>query len=226
MAVDKDKYVNVLMDGAGLMAKGLYPPALPGYSLTLKGLEYDPEKARVLLEESKYGGGELPSIVFTVSGYGSDISERVSGLVQMWEDTLGVKITIQNIEPSHYQEAIDSGKHGQLISEGWCADYPDPENFADILFHSDVDMNRSNYVNPELNDLLEKARVEKDVTRRMDLYAKAEEIIVNDAPAVFLAHGMSHTLVQPFIGGYIQSPMAVPLERYLWVDSGKLEADP
>ena len=124
------------MNGAGLPARGLYPPALPGYSLETKGLDYDPNQARSLLAESKYSGSEMPPITFTVSGYGSDISDRVSGLVQMWEENLGVKITVQNIEPSHYQEAIDSGKHGQLISEGWCADYPDPENFADVLYHS------------------------------------------------------------------------------------------
>lgn len=224
MAVDKETYVKVLMNGAALPAKGLYPPALPGYSLDFKGLEFDPVKARSLLAESKYGGGNLPPITFTVSGYGSDVGSSISGLVQMWEDNLGVKITIQNIEPAHYQDEIASGKHGQLISEGWCADYPDPENFADVLFHSGAEMNRANYSNPELDTLLEKARIEKDVAKRMEMYRQAEQIIVMDAPAVFIDHNMSNTLVRPFIEGYVQSPLGVPLERYLWINSDKLNA--
>ena len=224
LSVDKEKYVKVLMNGAGLPAKGLFPPALPGYSQGSKGQEYKPDKARALLAESKYSR-DMPPITFTISGYGSDVSNRISGLVQMWEENLGVKITIQNIEPSHYQDAIDAGKHGQLVSEGWCADYPDPENFADILFHSGTDMNRSNYSNPELDVLLEKARVEKDVTRRMEMYRQAEEIIVKDAPAVFISHGMSNMLVQAYINGYVQAPMGTPLERYLSIDSAVLNGE-
>ncbi|MEI8133154.1 MAG: peptide ABC transporter substrate-binding protein, partial [Leptolinea sp.] len=224
LSVDKEKYVNVLMNGAGLPAKGLFPPALPGYSLESKGQEYDPDKARALLAESKYNR-DMPPITFTISGYGSDVSNRISGLVQMWEENLGVKITIQNIEPSHYQDAIAAGKHGQLISEGWCADYPDPENFADILFHSETEMNRSNYSNSELDVLLENARVEKNVTKRMEMYRQAEEIIVMDAPAIFISHGMSNTLVQPYIKGYVQTPMGIPLERYLSIDSAVLNGE-
>jgi oligopeptide transport system substrate-binding protein len=217
-AVDKEKYIKVLLDGAALPARGLYPPALPGYNLNLKGLDYDPKQALSLLAESKYGGGEIPPITFTIAGYGSDINNSIAGLVQMWEENLGVKITIQNIEPSHYQDAINSGRHGQLISEGWCADYPDPENFADVLYHSGADMNYGNYSNPDLDKLLEKARVEKDVNQRMQMYSQAEQIIVNDAPAIFLDHSMSYTLVRPYIKGYVETAMGVPLLRYLGID--------
>ena len=136
----------------------------------------------------------------------------------MWEETLGIKIIIQNIDPEYYQEALDDGRHGQMISEGWCADYPDPENFADVLFHSGSDMNRGNYSNPELDRLLEEARVEEDINRRMDMYRQAEAIIVQDAPAVFWTHSQSYTLVKPYIKGYVVTPLGIPLERYLSID--------
>ena len=85
-------------------------------------------------------------------------------------------------------------------------------------------MNRANYSNPQLDALLEKARVEKDVTKRMEMYHQAEEIIINDVPAIFLAHSKSYTLVKPYIKGYVQSPMVVPMERYLSIDREKLNA--
>jgi oligopeptide transport system substrate-binding protein len=58
-----------LLDAQGLVARGLYPPALPGYNRELKGLEYDPKLAHQRLAESKYGT-KLPPITFTIIGLG------------------------------------------------------------------------------------------------------------------------------------------------------------
>ncbi|MCX6036642.1 MAG: ABC transporter substrate-binding protein [Chloroflexi bacterium] len=64
MAFDRQKYIDVVNNGVGILAKGPYPPALPGYNLDLQGLTYDPEGARQLLAESKYGGPQgLPPII-------------------------------------------------------------------------------------------------------------------------------------------------------------------
>ncbi|MCX6056442.1 MAG: peptide ABC transporter substrate-binding protein [Chloroflexi bacterium] len=221
MAFDKQKYNQVVLNNSQLTAKGLFPPALPGYSLDLKGLEYDPEKARELLAESKYGSAEgLPEITFTEGGYGSDINSSVAALIQMWQQNLGIKIKVENIEPEKVSDEIHRGNHGQLISNGgWCADYPDPENFIDVLFHSGSDMNSGNYENKELDMILEKARIEPEAGKRMELYQQAEQILVQDAPAIFLTHSISYTLIKPYVKGFILSPVSTfPGIRYLSLD--------
>ncbi len=220
MAFDRNKYIEVVLNNAALPAKGIYPPALPGYNLELKGLEYNPEKARQLLKESKYGSAEgLPEIVYTDGGYGSYLNAEVAALSQMWEQNLGVSITIQNLEPEKMLDEIASGNHGQIISSGWCADYPDPENFADVLFHTGKEMNYGKYSNPTLDTLLEQARVEPDVSKRIGMYQQAEQIIVDDAPAIFLTHSISYILVKPYVKGYILSPVSTfPGFRFLWMD--------
>lgn len=222
MAIDRQKFVEVVMNNAALPAKGLYPPALPGYNLDLEGLEYDPEKARKLLAESKYESAEgLPEIIYTAAGYGSSLSLDVGAMTQMWEQNLGVTITVENLEPEKASDEIDAGHHGQLISSGWCADYPDPENFSDALFHTGTEMNYGGYSNPVLDAVLEQARVEVDVNKRMALYQQAEQLLVIDAPAIFLTHPLSYTLVKPYVKGYTDSPLSTfPTIRYLWMDSG------
>ena len=80
---------------------------------------------------------------------------------------------------NYYADELYSGDHGQLLSWGWCADYPDPENFADALFHTGSEQNLSNYSNPELDALLEQARVELDVDKRIGMYQQAEQMIVS-----------------------------------------------
>lgn len=219
MAFDRQRYIDVVLRGRALPAFGPFPPGLPGFNYQLKGLPYDPQQARELLKQSKYGGPEgLPPIVYTNGGIGSYISSSVAATVEMWEQNLGVNLTVENIEYNFYNQQIYSGNHGQIFGGGWCADYPDPENFADVLFHSGSKQNNSGYSNPALDALLEQARIEQDVTKRIAMYQQAEQMIVDDAPVLFTTHSLSYELVQPYVKGYVFTPIAVPLERYLWID--------
>lgn len=219
MAFNRQQYIDVVMNGHALPAIGVYPPGLPGFNIALKGLPYDPAQARELLKQSRYGGPEgLPPIVFTNSGIGSYVSGDVAALAQMWKQSLGVTITVENIESNFYLDQLYSGNHGQLFDGGWCADYPDPENFADILFHSGSQQNNGGYSNPQLDTLLEQARIEQDVTQRIAMYQQAEQMIVDDAAGLFTVHYMSYQLVKPYVKGYVFSPIDIPIERYMWLE--------
>lgn len=219
MAFNRQKYIDVVLNGRALPAIGIYPPGLPGFNIGLKGLPYDPKGAQQLLAESSYGGAEgLPLIVYTDAGIGSYVGADVAALAQMWQQTLGVTITVENLEPNYYYDEISSGHHGQIFSGGWCADYPDPENFADVLFHSSSSQNNGGYANPELDELLEQARIEGDVTKRIQMYQQAEQMIVDDAPVLFTIHTLSYILVKPYVKGYVYTPIDVPIERYMWLE--------
>lgn len=219
MAFDRQRYIDVLYRGLALPAEGIYPPGLPGFSYDLEGLPYDPAQARELLRQSKYGGPEgLPEIVYTNAGIGSYVGSNVAALAEMWEQNLGVTIKVENIDYNFYYEQVFSGNHGQIFDGGWCADYPDPENFADVLFHSGSSQNHGDYSNPELDTLLEAARIERDVTKRIEMYQQAERMIVDEAPVLFTVHSLSFQLVQPYVKGFIYTPISIPQERYMWLE--------
>ena len=219
LAFDRQKFIDVVLDRHAFPANGLYPPGLPGFNTAQKGLPYDPAQARELLAASKYGGpAGLPPIVFSSGGIGSTIGADVAAMAEMWEQSLGVTITVENLEPNYYQDQLYSGNHGQLFSGGWCADYPDPENFADVLLHSGSPQNHGRYSNPQLDALLEAARVEQDVTKRIGMYQQAEQMIVADAAALFTSHGLSYQLVKPYVKGYVFTPIDIPIERYMWLE--------
>lgn len=219
MAFNRQQYIDVVMNGHALPALGPYPPGLPGFNIGLKGLAYDPAQARQLLTQSKYGGPQgLPTIVYTDAGLGSSISPDVAALAQMWKQNLGVTITVENIQPDIYYDQIFSGHHGQMFGGGWCADYPDPENFADALFHTGAEQNNGGYSNPQLDKILDAARVEQDVTRRIQLYQQAEQIIVDDAPVLFTVHSLTYMLVKPYVKGFVLTPIDISIERYMWLD--------
>ena len=105
-----------------------------------------------------------------------------------------MSITVDQISYESYYDEVYAGNHGQLVSLGWCADYPDPENFADILFHSGSEQNLSGYSSPELDAMLESARSMADTGKRLALYQEIEQAIVNDMPVLFLTHTPAGTL--------------------------------
>ena len=220
LAFDKEKYIEVVGNNSSILAKGLYPPALPGYSLELQGYDFDPQRARELIAESSYGSVEsFPVIVFTTSGYGSFSSSLASAMSEMWQQNLGVTISVKNIDPEIMLNKETEEEYGQLSSGGWCADYPDPQNFADVLLRTGAEMNDGHYSNPELDQILDQAAVEPDVDTRIALYQEAEQIIVEDAPYLFLFHGKNYELVKPYILGYVDAPVSTyPLFRYLSID--------
>jgi len=211
LAVDKDRYSQIVRDGLLPSAAGLFPPGLPGYSQEVKGLAFDPQAARQALTDSRYGGpGALPKITLTDSGAGADLDPSTAFLVQSWQDVLGVTVNVEQLDSYGFSDEVYAGNHGQIVPWGWCADYPDPENFADLLFHTGSLQNIGHYSNPQVDALLESARSEQDVAARLGLYRQAEQALIDDAAAIFLAHSATdYLLVKPYVAGYRPSPVGV-----------------
>ena len=179
-AIDKDKIIDVVLKGAVERADGILPPGMPGYNENLKGLSFDVDRAKELIRQSKYeDASNLPPITLTTSGLGA-ISDLNAALIDMWRENLGVEVQVRQLEPETYFQVLKEEKD-EMYESGWIADYPDPQNFLDILFHTGMEENTGEYSNPEVDALLEQARVEPDVTARMSLYQEIEQMLVNDA---------------------------------------------
>ncbi len=216
-AIDKDKYVEVVWKKMQLKADSILPPGMPGYNENLQGYPYDPEKARQLLAESKYGdASNLPEITLNVSGGGGTAGRQVEAIVEMYKQNLGVDIAIQQTEWATYLWDLRAHRYQMFgLTAGWIADYPDPQDFLDILFHSESRNNDTVYSNPEVDRLLEEARVEQDSEKRMELYQQAEEIILEDAPIVPLTHDADYWLTKPYVEGMIYPPVIIPKLKYV-----------
>jgi ABC-type transport system substrate-binding protein len=182
---------------------------MPGYAADLTAPPYDPAAARALLAEAGYADpANLPPLTYTTGGYGT-VSSFVTAVITMWQENLGVTIEPELLEPFAYLDELYAGRAGNFFTGGWCADYPDPENFLDLLFHSGSSQNLGGYHNPKIDALLEQARVEPDVEARLSLYKAIERQIVADAPALFLSHDISAMLIKPRVQGYVLTPMGV-----------------
>jgi oligopeptide transport system substrate-binding protein len=102
-----------------------------------------------------------------------------------------------------------------MHSDGWSADYPDPEDFLGKLFASDSTLNYTKYKNDEVDRLLREARTEQDRTKRYQLYAQAEQKILDDAIVIPTFWPVDHIVVKPCVVGYPDVSMTVPKFRYV-----------
>ena len=218
-AIDKELIANEVYAGLIKPAYGILPPGFPGYTEGIEGLEYDEEAAKAELAMSKYADpATRPRIVLSVSGTGGDVGIGTQVILEMWENTLGVEVEIQQVEWATYLQDLNQRKF-QIFSLGWQADYPDPQDFLDILFHTESETNHGAYSNSEVDTILEDARVERDGNKRVELYNKAEQMIVDDAAWVPLWYeGESHVLIKPHIKDYRLLPMTIPKFRYVYFD--------
>jgi oligopeptide transport system substrate-binding protein len=105
-----------------------------------------------------------------------------------------------------------------MVSYGWCADYPDPSNFLDVLFHSGSDLNVSGYTNTEADATLEKARTELDPTTRLTMYNQVETQLLDDYATIPIQNHSAFVLVNPRVKGFMVTPIGVKLIPYLWLE--------
>jgi len=174
-----------------------------------------------LLSESNYADPNTrPRIEVTIPGTGGTPNLDLEVIINMWEEVLGVEVEIQQVEWATYLKDLDRQKFQAYGGLGWEADYPDPQDFLDVLFYTDSDNNNGAYSNPDVDVLLEKARIEVDVPERMSLYKKSEELIVEDAPWLPLWFaGERHLLIKPYVKGYVITPMIVPRMRHVYIEN-------
>ena len=206
MSLDRERLIEETLDGNATFANGLLPPRLPGFNESLRGIPYDPEMARQLLAESQYAE-DLPEIIFTAADYGSGPSSLVQFMVDSWNENLGVEVRIDLVDPDAYFYDLENvGEH--LYTSAWVADYPDPENFLDLLLHSEA--HDARYINKEFDLLVEEARTKGGTEARLALYREAEQLLMDDAGIIPLYHVQDFVLVRPHVTGFRMLPVGQP----------------
>jgi oligopeptide transport system substrate-binding protein len=216
LAIDREQIAKVLFKDMVPVANSFLPAGTPGYDQSMKGPAFNPERARQLLQESKYQG-RLPPITFTEAGAGATTGLDTQAIIEMWKQNLGVDVTIAQTEIATFFDDLDRGRL-QIFTSGWILDYPDPENVLDLLFHSRSRQNNTRYENPEFDSIVEQARTEADVEKRFALYHQAEEILMRDLPWVPLTFGVQHFVVQPYVKGYDPRAMIIPRLRFVSIE--------
>jgi oligopeptide transport system substrate-binding protein len=202
LAADKDKIISLVLRDMVEKAEGILPPGMPGYNKDLKGYEFNINAAGEALKASKYGdAANLPQITVTTSGYGNDISPVLEALIAQWKENLGVDVKVRVLDPNYYIYNLQTEKDN-MFEMGWVADYPHPQDFLDVLFHTGAEYNYGDYSNPDFDEILNEATTEPDTDISFQMYRQAEQMLVDDAAVLPLYFGENYVLVKPYVKNY------------------------
>jgi ABC-type transport system substrate-binding protein len=213
-AIHKRKFIAV-MNGRGVVGTGVLPPGLPGYTSDIEGYSDDPKRARRLLEEAGVGANFSPELWMR-----ADQTETILGQsIQQDLAEVGVHVVLKPVAWPPLLEAMRQPHTTELFLSGWEADFPDPENFLDVLFSKKQwgANNDTFYYNPQLDALVDQAAPIADRKRRYQLYQDAEKIIVGEAPWVFLYNPVSYVIRQPWVHDYVLNPMRPTRLEKVWL---------
>ena len=207
MAYDREGWVKDVLQTLGKPTLTWIPPGYPGYDASENRWGYNPDAAKKALSESKYGSADkLPPIKLTFSDSPRN-RMRYEWLAAKWKDVLGVTVTLDPVEATTYTALTKDIKTAPLaFILGWCADYPDPQNWLSVYWKTGGFGERIGYSNPDLDKLISQADVEIDPAKRMDLYNQAQKLLIDGAPVAFAWNSVNTYLVKPWVKGVVTTP--------------------
>ncbi|HAA00165.1 MAG TPA: ABC transporter substrate-binding protein [Flavobacteriales bacterium] len=205
-AIDREKLVTYTLQGEGTPASfGIVPPSLPNYpSGNIKGFNFDPDKARRLMSEAGFPNGRgFPVITLQLNSGGTTNELLAEAIQSMLKENLGVTVKLDVMPLNQLIEEFESGK-ADFWRSAWVADYPDPENYLNLFYGKNVPENPSDksYINftryrsDAFDEMFSKALRTTDEKERMELFAKCDQLIVDDAVVMPLYYDNYIRLVQ------------------------------
>ncbi len=204
LAVNKDEIVHSIYKDTVIATNHIVPSGMPGYNpnltgpLGVKSTSGNADQAKKLFQEGLQEEGltasTLPPITLTTSSQGAaDARNEFAVVQQMWKNTLGVNVKIEDIDQARLlterSNSVNNPNGLQMWELYWSADYPDPQNWLTLIFDKGSSKNGLNYgqnksplaTEQQANQqLMEQADGNADQTSRMQQYNQAEQKLVDD----------------------------------------------
>ena len=223
-----DEQVRILDKYQSRRAQSPLPPAVSGHDpkFVSPTLEYNPAKAKALLDMFGFidrdgdGYRENPDGSPLSFDHGSVPTQRERQRNELWKksmDDIGIRVTFGKVEKlPELRKQAQLGKV-QSFSYGWIADYPDGENFLQLLWKGSI--GQTNYAMfdlPEYNALYERSKLMPDGPERNALYARMVKLILVYVPWMVETYKAQNIVLQPWLLNYKKHPFG--LEPWLYVD--------
>lgn len=218
MAINRNSLVEETMNNLYEVAQGYVPP-MEVWSSTAEPFEYNPSRARELLAEAGYPGGEgFPHFEFL---YNVDENHQLiaEAIQAMWQRNLGISVSLVNKEWRTYLQDVSTINY-QIARAGWIGDYNDPSTFLD-KWETGNGNNNTGWSDEEYDALLHQSRVEVDPERRIEYLQQAEEILMERGPIIPIYYYTNNFLVSRHLEGFEPHNRDIHLLRYMRIRTDK-----
>jgi peptide/nickel transport system substrate-binding protein len=194
-AIDKQEIVDGILLGQGVVADGPYKPDMWAFNPKTKKYPFDPDKARILLQQAGFAQGsdghlwkDGKPFEFTIlCNQGNDVRIHCAELIQQRLAALGITVKIRVIEWASFVNQYIDRRNYEAVILGWTISQ-DPDIFD--IWHSSKqkpkELNFMGFENKEVDDLLVRARRTFDQEERRRCYWKIQDILAEEQPYTFL----------------------------------------
>jgi len=213
-AFDRAGWVKDVLKGLGAPTQTWIPKGFPGYDPDEARYPYDIAKAKDTLKAAGYEitngaltkGGKTFPIELTFSDTPRNRT-RNEWIAAKWKADLGLDVKLNPVEATTYTALTKDVKTApQTFILGWCADYPDPQNWLSVYWVTSSSFaQRTAFSDKTFDDLIAKADVEIDPAKRMDLYVQAQKEVIGAVPGVMVWNNVNAYLVKPNVKGIAQT---------------------
>lgn len=177
IAIDRPAMVKGLYGGAAFVLNGVVTPGMPGFNPDLPEIKYDPERAKKLMAEAGYPGGQgLPPIDIAST---EAFKDEITYYANQFNRVLGMPVTVKVVERATHIRAMNAGEVA-FFPWGWTADYTDAAYYLSQMWYGPSPYNRGRWKNADYDKLIEEALTVADDAKRFALYHKAEKILLDD----------------------------------------------
>ncbi|MDO5529848.1 MAG: peptide ABC transporter substrate-binding protein [Paracoccus sp. (in: a-proteobacteria)] len=218
MLIDREFIAEQVWRDTMLPAYSLIPPGIANYVEDVPQLDYADtdildreDAARALFEEA----GVDPASLTIELGFNSSENNRntMTALADQFS-ALGIRTTMNEMEGTGYFNYLREDGPFDIVRAGWIGDYNDPQNFL-MLYETGVSFNYPRWSNEEFDQLMRDAASETDLDARAQILAQAEQIYLDEVPAIPIMYYSSRALVADSVQGWEDNLMDTHKTRYL-----------
>jgi peptide/nickel transport system substrate-binding protein len=228
LAYSNEEDVELVRNGTAIEAQSLLPPGVLGYDPAFNlGRTFDVARAKALLDMFGYvdrdgdGWRDRPdggALVFRTATEPDQLSKMFTQIWKKGLDAVGVRL---EIEVAKWPELRKKSKEGLLVSWqlAWGADYPDGENFYQLLYGPNCgSSNDGCFELPEFDRLYEEASALPPGPDRTALYQRMARLVAAYAPMKLHNHRKFNHMLQPWVLGWRKHPILHEGYRYVDID--------
>lgn len=200
MALDKEQICRRVLGAGQQPLTSLTPSDFGGSYPRPRGPSYDPQRARELMAEAGYpdGRGVRLRYLFNSGLLHTQIAEAVQA---QWQDVFpAISVELVNQSWQVYLSSLQLRDY-DVAKRSWSADYNDPLSFLETMLSTNAN-NQSGWANAEYDRLVWQGNTEPDPARRMQLLARAEQILLAEQPIIPIYASVSTLLVKPYVRGW------------------------
>lgn len=205
-SVDYSGIIDYVLQGNGVQMRGPVPQGMWGHKSDLFQHSRDIEKAKSLLKKAGFESGLELTLIYSER---RSTWEQIATILQSNFAEIGVKLKMELMANPTLRDRVDKGDF-ELCLGAWSPDFADPFMFMNFWFDSKLwglPGNRSFYKNEKVDEMVRKAASVSDQAQRTKLYYDAQEIIMKDAPYIFLYQVQTIVPMLKNVKGYVYNPM-------------------